>query len=439
MKKETIKHLFCYFSFLFILSCCVFYSTRFIKFYLKEKEKQNIEKNTLVKVIKENNIENDNFKDINNIKYFINDSNNNYLLYSNILWRIIKINDDNSLTLISNNSLTSLAFGENTEYNNSYINKWLNKTDNEYSGILEKQLNKVDTYLQKTNTCLDKINNLNNAECQNVYKENYISLLSTSDFVNIGNKESYIINDENFYLNNTTDNLEVWYVDSDGKVTTSKGKDIIGVKPVITIKSNIDYISGRGSKLNPYIIEKENGYFGSYVKLDNQIWRVYQENDTEVRLVLNNYLKVNNKNLHYIFSNNTSNHDVSKKDSLSYYLNNNFLNTLSYKDKLNTVAWANGYYGSNSNFDFEKALNKTSTSKVGLISIGDIILNSNLEDYYTLTGTKDKGSLVYQIKSNKKLITKNIGTLAKVLPTISLNKNLLTKGVGNEKSPFELE
>ena len=51
---------------------------------------------------------------------------------------------------ISENSLTSLAFGEETDFTNSNINKWLNKSENNYSGILEKELNNVNKYLQKT-------------------------------------------------------------------------------------------------------------------------------------------------------------------------------------------------------------------------------------------------------------------------------------------------
>ena len=64
---------------------------------------------------------------------------------------------------------------------------------------------------------------------------------------------------EYFYLNNTNEELEPWYIDNEGKITTTTGKDTYGVKPVITIKSNIDYISGDGTKDNPYRIEKENG------------------------------------------------------------------------------------------------------------------------------------------------------------------------------------
>lgn len=439
MKKLNFQKLFCFISFIFILSCCIFYGTRFIKLYLENKKNEDIEKNSLVKVIRENNNDNDKFKTINNTEYFINDSSNNYLLYSNILWRIIKINNDNSITVISDSSLTSLAAGELLKYPESYINLWLNSKDEEYSGILEKNLNKKETYLQKTTTCLDTVNVLDNKECQNSLNDNYISLLSTSDFVNIGNKESYVINNEYFYLSNSNDENEIWYVDNEGKTTTSKGKDIIGIRPVITIKANIDYINGNGSKNNPYTIENENGLFGSYIKLDNQIWRIYQVNENEVRLVLNDYLKVNNDNLKYIYSNISSYHDDYKQGSIAYYLNHNFLNTLSYKDKIKEVNWTNGYYGSSTNYDYRKSLDTTINSKVGMISIGNIILNNELEDYFTLTGTKDKGTMIYTIKSNGKVLTKNIQNKSYVIPTISLDKDLLTKGNGTIDSPYEME
>ena len=429
MKKINFQKIFCFISFLFILSCCIFYGTRFIKLYLQEKKVETIEKNSLVKVIRDNNNKSNNFKEINGTEYFINDSNNNYILYSNLLWRIIKINNDNSITVISDNSLTSLAFGEYLNYENSYVFNWLNSNDNKYSGILEKQLNKIDTYLQKTTTCLDTVDELNNEECQNTNNDNYVSLLSTSDFVNIGSKESYVVNNEYFYLINSNSNKEIWYIDEEGKITTNKGTDIIGIKPVITIKSNIDYISGNGSKENPYKIENENGLFGSYVKLDNQIWRIYQVNETEVRLALNDYLKVNNQNLKYIYSNINSYHNDTKNGSIAYYLNNTFLNSLSYKDKIKEVKWSNGYYGSNSNYDYTKSLETTIDSKVALISIGNIIINSDLDNYHTMTGTTNKGSMIYTIKNNQ----------SNVIPTISLEKNLLTKGNGTLNEPLEME
>lgn len=439
MKKLSFRKIFCFISFLFLLSCCIFYGTRLIKLYLENQEERNSETNTLAKVIRDNNNNSNNFKEINNIEYFINNPDNNYILYSNLLWRIIKINEDNSITLISDKSLTSLAYGKSLSYEDSYIFKWLNQTNDEYSGILEKHLNNKELYLQQTNTCLDTINELDNKECQNIDNKNYLSLLSTTDFINIGNKESFVINNENFYLGNTTDELEVWFVDNEGKITTNNGLDIIGVRPVITIKSNIEYLEGTGSIDNPYTIEKEIGLFGSYVKLDNQLWRIYQVNETEVRLILNDYLKTNNKNFEYIYSNISSYHNDYKQGSIAYYLNNDFLNNLSYKDKIKEVSWSNGYYGTSSNYDYQQSLENTIKTKVATISIGDIILTDNLDNYFTLTGTKNKGTTIYTLNKDKTISTKNIQSKNYIIPTISIDTNLLTKGTGSYDNPLEME
>ena len=439
MKKLSFRKIFCFISFLFLLSCCIFYGTRFIKLYLENQEERSSETNTLVKVIRDNNNNSNNFKEINNIEYFINNPDNNYILYSNLLWRIIKINEDNSITLISDKSLTSLAYGKSLSYEDSYIFKWLNQTNDEYSGILEKHLNNKELYLQPTNTCLDTINELDNKECQNIDNKNYLSLLSTTDFINIGNKESFVINNENFYLGNTTDELEVWFVDNEGKITTNNGLDIIGVRPVITIKSNIEYLEGTGSIDNPYTIEKEIGLFGSYVNLDNQLWRIYQVNETEVRLILNDYLKTNNKNFEHIYSNISSYHNDYKQGSIAYYLNNDFLNNLSYKDKIKEVSWSNGYYGTSSNYDYQQSLENTIKTKVATISIGDIILTDNLDNYFTLTGTKNKGTTIYTLNKDKTISTKNIQNKNYIIPTISIDTNLLTKGTGSYDNPLEME
>ena len=81
MKKLSIQKIFCFISMLFILSCCIFYGTRFIKLYLENKKVETIEKNTLVKIIKEKNENNKNFKVINGETYFTDNENSNYLLY----------------------------------------------------------------------------------------------------------------------------------------------------------------------------------------------------------------------------------------------------------------------------------------------------------------------------------------------------------------------
>ncbi len=439
MRRLSFLKIFCIISVLFLGGCIFFYGSRFIKLYKENEENKVTEKNSLAKVIKENNHNSDNFKDIDNQLYFMNDANNNYLRYSNILFRIIKVNSDNSVVAITDNSLTSLAFGTNLDYLNSYVNKWLNTTSDEYSGILEKQLNKVSTYLQKTKICLDTVNKVDNALCQAVNNDYYFSLLSTSDFANIGSKKSFVINDENFYLGNTNSENSIWYITDEGKLSLAEGNNIMGIRPVITIKANIDYVSGDGTASNPYVIEKDNSFFGGYVKLDNTLWRIYQVNDTEVRLMMDDYLKVNNQNLSYIYSNTSSFHDDFKVGTIAYYLNNDFLNTLSYKNKIKEVLWTNGYYSEENNYDYKTAIEATVNTKVAMVSMADIRLNSKLDNYFTMTGTMERGVTMYTINSNQKVYTKNIRSKANIVPAISLDKSLLIKGKGTIDSPYEME
>lgn len=437
VKKSRIsfQKIFWLLSTIFLLGSCIFYGHRFIKLY-KENEKKYGHKNTdnlLITKIDDNNNKNNNYKVINGEHYFVNNSDNNYLEYSNILFRIIKINQNGEIIIISDNSLTSLAFGKNKKLTNSYIYKWLNDMEEEYTGIFESSLNNPETYLTKSMNCSDTHDSLDNSECKNINYDGYVTLLSSTNFVNIGGKDSYVNNNEYFYLESSNTNNKQWYVNNEGKTLTSFGEDIIGVKPVLTLKNNISYIKGDGTKDNPYIIEEEKGLFGSYVKIDNYIFRIYEVNDTEVRIVLDNYLQ---DELSY--SNISSYHNDYNLNSAAYYLNNTFLNTLSVKDKIKEVNWSNGYYSSQNNYDYVDALKPTINSKVAMISIGNIRLNSELSNYFIMTGTKQNSMMVYTISSNQKASTKSITGKMKIVPTLSINKNLLTNGDGNKDNPYKI-
>lgn len=101
-RKINPKKLFCFISFVFLTTCCLWYGGRFIYFYIEnEKElnqkETNLSTNSLVQTI----INNSDLKNVNNEQYFYNDSNNNYLKYSNIIWRIIKIDKENTIYLLS--------------------------------------------------------------------------------------------------------------------------------------------------------------------------------------------------------------------------------------------------------------------------------------------------------------------------------------------------
>lgn len=424
MKKRKICFLkiFNVVSIVFLLSCCIFYGIRFVKYYSKSKQKAIVESNSLGKRILDTDI--NNLEDINKSYYFKNDANNNYLLYSNILFRIIKIEENNVLTIISDESLTYLAQGEEKNVKDSYITNWLNKTEQNHSGILQKNLNSLISYAKNGEICKDSIDDAKN-NCENYINDYMITTLSIKDYLNTGADNGFINNGEFFYLSDITSDNKIWFVNDEGKLNKGSGKDVYGVRPVIKLKENLDYVSGEGTKSNPYIIETNDGLFGKYVKLDNDIYRIIDVDGDNLKLMANDYIKNNNQAVENMYSSSTTAYNKDAYGSLAYYLNNTYLNSLSYKDEIIENDYYNGYYGDTNGFNYYETLDKTIKAKIGLISVGDIILNYDLYNYYTMTSSTLNDNYVYIIQRNNLLYNKYIKTTANIIPVITITKDTL--------------
>ena len=95
----------------------------------------------------------------------------NYLQYNGRLWRIMKINSDNSLKIVANEATTKLAWNDsgNAKFSNASINTYLNNTF--YNALTNKE------NVQSVSWCNG---NLDNA-CGETYTAN-IGLISTDDY-----------------------------------------------------------------------------------------------------------------------------------------------------------------------------------------------------------------------------------------------------------------
>ena len=435
-RKISYQKIFCAISFLFILGCILFYGIRFIMLYI-ENNTTDIESITnLSKRVTAEHANQSYFKNINSNYYFVGDTDKNYVKYKNITWRIVKITNNNSTVLISDEPLTSLAFGSNT-YEESPIIDWLNETNNEQSGILTNAIG--SDYLTNTNACIDTLDDTKNITCDDIYDEYQISLLSMFDYANAGSSDSYINNGYYTYLSNTNNDNEVWYIDDEGKLNTNDGTDIYGIKPVITLNSTVELTSGDGTKDNPYQIEKENSLFASYVKLDNDLWRIYNIEDNNLKLVLTDYLKTDDENYQTIYSNTTSFHNDEKVGTLAYYLNNTYFNRLNYSDQILNNYWSNGYYSSENNFDYTEALDKEVDTEIALLSIGDINLVPSLDEFFLSTGLNNMDNKIYVYNNDGIITDQRVTSKANVVPTISIDKNILTKGTGTIDDPYGME
>lgn len=435
-KVIDVQKVFWSISIAFLLACILFYGGRLLYYHHTFNKTIEEEKNTFYQVVLNANYEKDTLKNVDDNYYFKGKDINNYVEYSNRLFRIVKLNKDGSITLISDKVASNLAMGENKSYSDSYIYQWLNKLEEDNTGIFINSLNDKGKYLTKSETCLDIVDEASNKECLESSKDSYVTLLSISDYVNTGNIDSFINNGQYFYLSDNNNENKSWYINSTGKLGTGDGSDIYGIKPVITLKKGIELVGGDGSIDNPYKFESEKSVIGSYVKLENDIWRVYQASDGEYKLVLNDYLMVDDEKFSYNYSKKTYEYNENSYGSLAYYLNNTYYKSLSYKDIIVSSNYSNGYYEKD---DYKGTVSAVVEAMVGIPSVGDIILNDSLSEYYMATGNIENGKMVYIGRDNGRLVTKSIGSSAYVVPCITISKSTIVNGDGSLSNPYGME
>lgn len=236
------------------------------------------------KIIEENTVtEGAGLYKINNEYIFRGEYPNNYVKFNNEIWRIIKINDDGSIKLISLSKKPEKTIWDD-RYNNER-NGNTGKNDFRVSRILEELTNiyKEDRYITKANKellikgkwCIGKtsendtqISDLN--LCNDVYEDLYIGLLTIDEILipsldenckNIYDGECTNYNyftEINVGWTITTGQEKTYTVFSgnQGAVAIRNASVSNNIRPVININPDVLYKSGDGTEKTPYIIEK---------------------------------------------------------------------------------------------------------------------------------------------------------------------------------------
>ena len=95
-------------------------------------------------------------------------------------------------------------------------------------------------------------------------------------------------------ISNKDENNNIWYITEEGKLATSDGNDLYGIKPVITLNATLESKGGDGTSKTPYTLSEDPVYFASYVSLANDTYRVYDVTDNKLKLVKTNIIKNDN-------------------------------------------------------------------------------------------------------------------------------------------------
>lgn len=427
-KKDNTKFnpfelAFCAFSFLFIVGCVAVYGSRFLKYYkIFNPKSQNGQSLTLLTTAIGKNspvVYEGNGLYMSGGEYVYKGKDvNNYLVYSNMLWRIIKTNTDGTIDIVLDEYINSLPWANRAKnYLESDVHKYLNEYFIKY---LDKDL------LAYTSICKDEVNNLKEFSCINRNEENYVRLLSVNEFLNSKTDDTYLSSEKDTLWLSSVSNDKTWQING-LNLSLANPNRALGIKPVVKIKAGVPLISGDGSKENPYLIkEKDNDiHVGSYITLGNHNYVVYDINDDILSLAQTNVLPKK-----YVFDSTNTNFDPSKQGSIAFTINNYYVNYLTYKDLLVEKEWNVGTY----NNSYKDCESKKVKAKVGALSMMDLKFNSDLQDYFLSNSFGNKVALY-----GNETIGSNPAVSQNLRIAIAIKMpSKIESGEGTKSNPFKL-
>lgn len=435
---------------LVLLLIVAFYGTRMIKYYLKENGKSNDKDNTVLLV--DTVLKKESYVDLTkglifdeekNEYRYLGEVDDNYLEYSGILYRIIGIDKDKNIKVISDKGVTMMYSGLEKGYDKSYVNKWLNyDKDVPGSGVYENNIKESVNYLSSTYYCEDIIDDIKNITCDKNSTNYKISLLSLYDYYKAGGKSSFLNNGETFYLGTLNKDNHNYYITSDGEVSINEiSTKTYAVRPVITIISSSVLLSGKGTKDDPYRILEikpstlEDTTINTYISFSNQVFKVIDNSTDATKVALNGVIKENDIDVVKSFGGKNNKYSNSK-NTVGYYLNNTYLKTLDSKN----IIKSNWYIGALSldNLDYSNEKNTKVNLSVGMLSLGDMFVG-DINNVLTLSRGIESDQIINVINKEGNFYGDFITSKYNLRPALYLNNELkITGGNGTFDAPYEL-
>ena len=450
-KKKKQKHLlgkneflFNFFSIIIVIGIAVYFGARSLYYYSKQNIKIQEESQTLNGlIIHQNRVVQDNEDGLHqdsNGYYFKGNITNNYVLFANRLFRVIRVNNDNSIKMVSESYAASFMWGDSSPYQESNLYNWLTKTSKEYSGIYYDTIPNVEKVLSKTKYSEDILNGEKVKDGSKKGSE-YVTTLGVKDYVLANGKSSYLNNGSVFFLLGLSNDDENLYIEDDGSIQKCDNLEGYGVRPVITLKKNIEVTTGDGTAQNPYVVAygEEKTAIDQYVKLGNDIWKIYSDKNGVLKLYKNEYIVDNNQEFLSSYSDTNSIFDLKDKKNIAYYLNNVYYNSLVYAPFLLDSEYYIGEISDDAGYDYTNIYKEKVVCKVGLLNIFDYNPASSLNNFFYLNTTSLVGSMEYNRSSNGILGEVDVRELRHVVPTISIQKNMIKSGNGTLSEPYVLE
>lgn len=281
----------------------------------------------------------------NGTGYFTGNVSDNYVWFSSMLWRIVGVNDDGTVKLISAYPVGNMNYNsEKGTFEDSDIKTWLN--DYFYDHISDR----AKEWIVKDSTwCADSITptELNKTTCDKQTKEMPVGLLSVQEFNQSlqDGYDSYLQAPYMYWLLNVKDNEAAWvnrndFIFSDGtNLLSFTSQTLLGVRPVVNVLSDTAIIGGSGTEVDPYLLSDykqarlqtnlNERQSGEYLMYSGYLWRIMEvDEDGTTKVVMDRVLRNNGQNISIKYENgeNDKIYNPKQKGNIGYQISNE-LNT----------------------------------------------------------------------------------------------------------------
>src|SRR5574344_1403498 len=400
----------------------------------------------------------------------------NYVWYSGFVWRIMGINSDKSVRMITEENETAIPYNaaNTTTFKGSHAEDWLNNYF--YSHLKNTSIIANGNWCERGTNYVTS-NTSNSTTCIGTTINDKIGLISIDEYNLTSAKSSYLFNEQYYWTLTPKNSSNAWVVDSYGSARDFNVSAALGLRPVINVNSASSITNGNGTLSDSYILGETKGTnitgnlkdiatSGEYVTLANKTYRVVRiDSNGNTKLILDGYYEETAETNYKMIYESTSTFNTTTTTGVGYKLNNDVLNWLipssdtTNRNKLVTYNWyQNNFNDGNS---YTVSLNETNPTRtisatVGLIRVGEMlsdqsltILNknntvtnsySNTATYWTMT-PYTSSSRAWNVSSYGNALNDfdSGSSTFGLRPVLVVNSSVtITSGNGTPQSPYQI-
>lgn len=281
----------------------------------------------------------------NTIKNATQDTNNyykgtlvdNYIMFNNMTFRILRVNKDNTVTIVSDSPLANIDYNaSNGRFEDSNMDEWLNKY---FYNLLNSKSKKL---IVSSKWCDDVITDetITKTTCDRYSSLKKIGILSIEDYNNTfdENSNTYLESMARTWYNNFTKNNEVWSIKSSSSAAY-KDNILLNIRPALTISADAKILSGSGSYDDPFRIGTESTIkrgtkvnkldIGTPINYSGYDWYVSgKDDDGTTELIMSDLLRGNDGlpiNISYDTKGNVKIYNPKEQGNIAYQIQNNLI------------------------------------------------------------------------------------------------------------------